>query len=257
MNKTYFFSLSALLMLGACSPQHQVWEDGQYSLAMDTGHTIFNRGHMGQAAIQYNRALQRALAANDAQGIHDAGYNLATAQLRQNKLDECLSTLDQVLAALSVRDWKRQEDLKLIRSYAFYGLKRWTSSEREARQALTSQDVETQEQAYTVLGLNAAATQDKALLQEAIEHLSHYKEARAKSNLLELQSHYYLMVHDWSNAATFTGNLTKMREEAGDYRAMRRALLLQSQAYDGLGEFDKAAKLRRQIQDSVQNDNAG
>lgn len=257
MNKICFFSLSALLMLGACSSQHQVWEDEQYSLAMDTGHTIFNRGHMSQAAIQYNKAFQRALAANDAQGIHDAGYNLATAQLRQNKLDECLSTLDRVLAALSVRDWKKQEDLKLIRSYAFYGLKRWSSSEEEARQALTSQDVETQEQAHTVLGLNAAATQNKALLQEAIDHLSRYKEARAKSNLLELQSHYYLMAHDWPNAVTFTENLTKMREEAGDYRAMRRALLLQSQAYDGLGQFDKAAKLRRQIQDSVQNDNAG
>lgn len=255
MKKASLSSLCVLMLVGACSSHPQHREDEQYALAMDTGHTIFERGYMSQAAIQYKKALQRAFASNDARGIHDAGYNLATSELRQNKLDECLATINTVSEALKVRGWSKQEDLHLVRSYALYGLKRWRDSEEEARQALLSQDVETHEQAYTVLGLNAAANQQQAALQEAIDHLQHYRDVAAQNNLLELRVHQRLMSGQWAEAVSLAAKLVKVREEGGDHRAMRRALFLQAHAYEKQGNIDQAEKIRQQIQDSIKNEN--
>lgn len=210
MKKLFSLSVPLFLVVGACSSHPPIKEDEHYATAMDTGHTIFERGYMSQAATQYKRALQRALAANSAQGIHDAGYNLATSELRQNKLDDCLGTLDTVSDALKVRNWTKLDDLQLIRSYALYGLKRWQESETQARQALSSTDVETHEQAYTVLGLIAAATQKQDALQDAIRHLQRYKDTAAKDNLLELQVHNSLMTQHWSEAVSLSGKLVKV-----------------------------------------------
>lgn len=253
MKKLGISSLCLFFMVVGCGTPSRHWEDQRYAVAMDTGKSVFERGYMGQAALQYKSALERALAANDTQGIHDAGYNLATVQLRQGEVDECSQTLDRVFEALKIREWNHIDDLVLIRSFALYDQGLWKESEEKVRRILSSQSQGVPEQAYTLLGLNAAQQKNKDVLQQAMKEVQKYKSSFAQDNMLELQTHQFLLNNLWSEACRTAEELAQRRQQANDYRAMRRALKLKVQAYQGQGNQEKANMVEKQIKDSFKN----
>ncbi|MXV44489.1 hypothetical protein GS501_05430 [Saccharibacter sp. 17.LH.SD] len=253
--KSYFFILLAgLPLLASCSSSPRGWQDDRYSVPMDVGRSVFDLGHMAQAERKYNEAFKRALAADDARAIHDSGYNLATSQLRQNHLADCLKTLDRVSSALNDRHWPEQADLNLIRASALYRQRQWSGSLYAARQVLTDKDKESHQQAYFFIGLDAVALDQATVLQEAISHLEGDHHAAVQANLMELQTHQFLMNHQWGQAVTMAQSLSKARQEFNDYDAMRRALALQKTAYTEQGDMMSAQHIQRQIDDSRVNE---
>lgn len=228
------------------------WEDPRYATSMDAAGSVFKLGYIPQAQQQYKTALRRAFLADDAQAIHDAGFNLATSQLRLKALDECLKTVNKVSTALTVRGWgeERQADLHLIRSAVLFQKHRWVESEKEARLARASRDVDAHYEAYGLIGLNAAELHNRQHLEEAIEHLSESDNARDQTMLKELQIHQKMMNGQWKDAASTALLLIQLREKALEYEAMQRALTLRAVALKAMGDTKQSDFLMRRARES-------
>ncbi|MCX5617725.1 hypothetical protein NQF86_03430 [Bombella sp. TMW 2.2543] len=244
-------ALSASLLAG-CSGGKEAWEDSRYATMMQAGDSVFKLGYIKQARQQYATALDRAFLSNDPQAIHDAGFNLATSELRLKAYDDCLATLRKVSDALTVRGWTdaRQADLHLVRSSALYERQQWQASEEEARIAKTSEDGSVSLEAYGMIGLDAAELSDRAVLDDAINHLSKSKAEEDQANLRELLVRRLMMDQQWQQAADEARSLAQVREEETNYEAMRRALLLEARALRAAGQIQAADNVLRQVADS-------
>lgn len=253
-----FLACSVLLtagMLAGCfggGDDTKGWNDPRYKSTMDVGNSIFSLEHIKPARQQYAAALDRAFMANNAQAIHDAGFNLALSELRLKAFQECLATVQKVTQALTVRGWTeaQQADLHLIRASVFYEQKQWQASSTEADVAKHSVDGDIQAESYALAGLDAAELQDRARLEDAIAHLSKSRDARDQTNLRELIVYRELMDQQWQRAADDARILVQNREEALNYDSMRRALRLQAQALRALGQEEAARNLLQQAADS-------
>ncbi|MCX5614194.1 hypothetical protein [Bombella saccharophila] len=228
------------------------WNDPRYKNAMDVGNSIFSLEHIKPARQQYKAALDRALLANNTQAIYDAGFNLALSELRLKAFQDCLATVQKVMQALTVRGWTdaQQAGLHLIRASVFYEQRRWHDSLTEANLARNSRDSDIQAEAYAVAGLDAAILQDRPQLEESITHLSTSHDLRDKTNLRELLVYRELMDQQWQRAADDAHSLAQSREEALNYESMRRALRLQAQALEAMGQKEEARNLLQQVVDS-------
>lgn len=241
--------LAGLLPLIGCGHK-TAWEDRDYANDMDVAQTVFENGRMAQAEFKYKKAFDRSFLVNDAQAIHDAGFNLATTQVRQNHIAAALKTIDKTLQALENREFTQSDDLHLIRAAAFYREKNYRSSLQEARKAQASLDHDIQNKAVAFEGYNAAELNDDALLSSSIQILSRGDKEKNKADLLELETLSALSHHQWIQARTNAETLVIYRREADDNLAMRRALALQARAYRGNGQRQDAERIRQQIRDS-------
>ncbi|QHI95608.1 hypothetical protein GT348_04395 [Aristophania vespae] len=240
--------------LFGCSHSSGPWEDSDYVNDMEVGRTVFENGRLAQAEFKYDSAFQRAFLIDDEGSIHDAGFNLATSQLRQNHVTQALKTIDKAIDALKTRHYHHIEDLYLIKTAALYRQKNYQESLRAAKTAQKSSDKPTQEEAIAFEGYNAAALKDDTHLLNAIHRLSKAEKKRNQANLMELQTLYALSHQQWSQALTLAQNLTRYRQVSGDYIAMRRALELQAKAFSGNGQSQEADRVRQQIKDSQDRD---
>ncbi|MDF7674829.1 hypothetical protein PT277_05765 [Acetobacteraceae bacterium ESL0709] len=248
--------LVAIFLLAGCSHETS-WEDRDYAEDMDVAQTVFDNGRMAQAEFKYREAFKRAFLVNDPQAIHDAGFNLATSQVRQNHVKDALKTIDRTLSALENRQFAQRDDLHLIKAAALYRQKHYQASMREARWAQSSSDRATADEAVAFVGYNAAVLKDDATLSATIQTLSHADKMRNRANLLELQTLSDLAHHQWLQALGKAQTLVVYRRENDDYLAMRRALELQVQAYNGSGQWQDAQRVRQQIKDSVAQEKNG
>lgn len=241
------------LFLAGCSHKTS-WEDRDYANDMDVGKTVFENGRMEQAEFEYQRAFKRAFLVNDSQAIHDAGFNLATAQLRQDHVSITLGTIDRTIQALEERHFARNEDLYLVRAAALYRDRRYQDSLQEARKAQKSPDRAMHDEAIAFEGYNAAALKDDVTLSASIKALSQADKIRNRANLLELEALSALAHQQWEQAVDYSQSLVIYRRESNDYLAMRRALALQARACDGNGQHQEAERIRQQIRDSQAQD---
>lgn len=221
------------------------WNDARYVDAMETGSSVFGLGMMSQAAGQYRLALQRALIADDAQEIHDAGFNLATAQLRAGDSVGAGQTLDRVEKALAVRKWTKTADLHLVRAAVFYRQKQWEDALREARRAQSAADLGTVEAAVLMEGLSAAELGDGRTVEAALAELEKApKGTVAPGGFLELEAQQAYLRKEWPEAVSYAGQAAAAWRTAFDYPAMRRALSLQARALSAAGQESDAARIR-------------
>lgn len=228
------------------------WHDPRYESLMDVGNSVFDLEHLKPARQQYRAALDRAFMANNAQAIHDAGFNLALSELRLKLFQDCLATLQHITQALTVRGWTdaQQADLHLIRASVFYEQKQWQASFAEAERAKQSLEGATQAEAYALAGLDAAELRDPSHMDDAIAFLSKSHDGRDQANMKELFIHRELMDQQWQRAADDAHTLAQIREEALHYESMRRALRMQAQALRAMGQDDAARDLLQQAVDS-------
>ena len=114
-----------VLTLGGCSSSTATKgpkPDQPYEDAMDTGKAVYGIGQASQAEAQYRTAMDRALMRDDAVAIHEAGFNLATVLLAQDKPQKALQSLGETETALSLRNVSDTSDLAVIRAAALYRL---------------------------------------------------------------------------------------------------------------------------------------
>ena len=235
-----------LLMAGCSSVSKGPDPDQGYENAMETGRSAFELGHPDQSEIQYRTAMDRALIRDDAAQIHDAGFNLATALLEENKPADALTALDRTEKALKLRQYSKTNDLELVRSAALYRQHDLTGSEASALVALQSSDVQVRNRAAYLAGLGAADQKDATQLARMEALLAPSKETAAMLDHQDLAARLALLNHAPALALEQAMSLTQKRRDAQDYEGMRRALLVAAQAAEAQGDTSTAAALRQQ-----------
>lgn len=247
--------LCAGFLSGCFGGGHGEWEDPHYASMMEAADSVFKLGYIKQAQQQYAIALDRAFLIDDPRAIHDAGFNLATSELRLKDYKTSLATLDRVSEALTARGWTaaQQADLHLVRSSIFYGQKSWRAAGHEANLAKISIDNGICLKAYAMSGFIASELSDRTTLEDAINHLTATKQTtdNEKADLKELFVRRFMMDQNWLQAADGARDLVKIREEEMDYEAMRRALLLEVRALRAMGQQGIASDVMKQFSDSV------
>lgn len=235
-----------LLLAGCSSVSKGPDPDQAYENAMETGRSAFELGHPDQSESQYHTAMDRALIRDNAAQIHDAGFNLATALLEENKPADALAALDRTEKALTLRQYGQTSDLELVRSAALYRQHDLTGSEAAALLALQSPDTTVRNRAAYLAGLSAADQGDTTQLTRMEALLAPSKEPAAMLDHQDLAARLALLNHAPALAFGQAMSLTQKRRDAQDYEGMRRALLVAAQAAEAQGDMSTAAALRQQ-----------
>jgi hypothetical protein len=212
-------TLAVLLILGACSSAPKgPPEDATLARLGHAGGIAFNQEQPDQAATQYRDALARARTRDDAGAIADAGFNLATAQLRAGQPREAMQTAQEIQAELARRKIA-DPGLDLISATALFRLGDLPMADRVAAGLTTSPDNALANAAWFLRGLIADAQKDRPALQRAAASLD--KDANP-ADVAELQARLSLDPKLALQAAD-------LRRDQLDYRGMARALALAAQ----------------------------
>ncbi|GBR53003.1 hypothetical protein AA106555_1128 [Neokomagataea thailandica NBRC 106555] len=250
-----YWMLTALMCLAGCSA-HSVERskpDEAYQSSMATGRSAFELGHPEEAERQYKRAFERALLRDDAQALHDAGFNLATAQLEQQHTNDVQKTLDRVQAALSLRGEPEVGDLKLIRSAAFLRQNLPSNALRQAREAQAEVSSADRTQAAYLIGRAAFDLRDGATLSEAvISSCKGAESALPSADCTELKARQALLSGQAGEALKLALVVVGQRRDARDYVSMREALALAASSAMRDGRGQEAASLRARLHDSAE-----
>ena len=97
--------LAWLILLAGCggSPGATTPQDETLQRLAHAGDIAYTLEEPGQAADQYRAALARARQRDDAAAIDDAGFNLATAELRENRPKAAMATAQEIGAEIARR----------------------------------------------------------------------------------------------------------------------------------------------------------
>ncbi|GBR45948.1 hypothetical protein [Gluconobacter roseus] len=226
--------------------------DQPYEDAMDTGKSVYEIGQASQAEAQYRTAMDRALMRDDAAGIHEAGFNLATVLLAQDQPRKALQSLSTTEAALSLRNFSDTSDLAVIRAAALYRLHDTVFASQAVDRALQSSDMGIRERALYLSGLIAADLRQDTVLDRRVNDLAGFHTTSATVDQQELTARLNLLRRQPELAYSGALSVVKSRRDALDYRGMRRALTLAADAAEAAGHLPQATALRQEEQISKQ-----
>lgn len=249
MRKDYL-ALGLALALAGCGGGGKAVSpvDSTLSQDMDSAHDAVGLDRLAVAEQQYRAAGKRALARDDVTAIGDAGYNLATVQLDQNRPADALSTLAATRSALSLRGQTADDaGLDLVQAGALHRLGRETEAAGAAARAASGQDADITEKAQLIRGLIADDSGDHATLASVAAYFatltgkvpdSWTADAReiAARNLLATAGSSQTAWQDAMQAAT-------LHQTQVDYRDMARTLGVAARAADRSGNAQAAAQL--------------
>ncbi|BAK82438.1 hypothetical protein [Komagataeibacter medellinensis] len=249
--KKEYLALGLALTLAECGGGGgQAVSPGDTTLAqdMDTGRDAVGLERLAVAEQQYRAAGQRALARDDVTAIGDAGYNLATVQLNENKPTDALTTITATRSALATRGQTADDaGLDLVQAGALHRLGRENEAAAAAVRAAAGQDTDVTEKAQLVRGLIADDSGDHATLASVAAYFATLtgkvpdswtadaREVEAR-NLLATAGSSQTAWQDAMQAAT-------IRQTHVDYRDMARALGVAARAADRSGNTQAAAQL--------------
>jgi hypothetical protein len=225
------------VLLAGCSssPKPDPPQDATLARYDHAGDIAFNLEQPGQAVEQYKAALARARIRDDAGAIADAGFNLATAQLRAGQPRDALQTA-RLLRTEMGRRGIVDADFDLISAVALFRLGDLAGADRVAtgltRGKSPGQSGPQQSNpalanpAWFLRGLIADAHHDRAGLQKAAASLT---PAADPADLAELQSRL-------TQNAKLALHAADLRRDQLDYRGMARALALAARYTKGSAE---------------------
>jgi hypothetical protein len=224
------WAIAALLVLGGCSSSAKPPpEDATLARSTHAGQIAFGLEQPDQAATQYRSALERARTRDDAAAIADAGFNLATAQMRAGQPSDALKTARELQAELARRGIT-DSGFDLIAATAQFQLNDLRSADRVAAGLTGSGKPELANPAWFLRGLIADAHHDRPALAKAAASLT---QTADPGDIAELQARLTRQPAPALQAAD-------LRRERLDYRGMARALAL---AADFTSDATKAADL--------------
>jgi hypothetical protein len=208
-----------LLVLGGCSSAPKgPPEDPTLARSGHAGDIAFNLEQPGQAAVQYRVALARARTRDDAAAIADAGFNLATAQMRAGQPREAMQTAHELQAELARRGIV-DPAFDLIPAIALFRLGDLAGADRVAVGLTANHDPALANAAWFLRGLIADVQHDRAGLERAVASLT---PGADPGDVAELQARV-------SRSTALALHAADLRRERLDYRGMARALALAAQ----------------------------
>jgi hypothetical protein len=211
--------LAALLLLGGCSSAPRASpEDSTLARFDHAGGIAFGLEQPDQAATHYREALARARTRDDAGAIADAGFNLATAQLRAGHPRDAIGTVQELRTELARRGIV-DPGLDLISATALFRLNDLSAADRAAVELTRGDNAELANAAWFLRGLIADMRRDRLGLERAAASMT--KAANA-ADVGELQAR---LSHNPQPAM----HAADLRREDLDYRGMARALALAAQ----------------------------
>ncbi len=206
------------LLAGCSSPPKGPPDDAALARLGHAGDIAFNLEKPAQAAEQYRAALQRARTRDDAAAIADAGFNLATAQLRAGQTQAALETAHQLQAELARRGIL-DPAFDLVIATALFRLNDLAAADETAATLTASGDPAMANAAWFLRGLIADTKADRPGLEKAAGSLTKTADA---ADIDELQAR---IAHDPALAM----HAADVRRTALDYRGMARCLALAAQ----------------------------
>jgi hypothetical protein len=182
------------------------------------GGIAYNLEQPDQAATHYREALARARTRDDAGAIADAGFNLATAQLRADHPRDAMRTAQEVREELARRGIV-DPGLDLISATALFRLNDLSAADRAAAGLTRGGNVELANAAWFLRGLIADMRRDRPGLERAASSIT---KTADPGDVAELQAR---LSHNPQPAL----HAADLRREDMDYRGMARTLALAAQ----------------------------
>jgi hypothetical protein len=212
-------ALAALLVVTSCaSPPKGPPEDQALARLGHAGDIAFNLEKPGQAAEQYQSALDRARVRDDPSAIADAGFNLAVAQLRAGDTARAQQTAADLQAELARRGFT-DPAFGLITATALYRQNDPVAADGAAAGLTNEKDPALANAAWFLRGLIADQRGDQAALQRALASLT---PSADPADHAELQAR---LDRDAGQAL----HAADLRRNELDYRGMARTLALAAQ----------------------------
>ena len=205
--------MAVLLLAGCASSPKPTPEDPTLVRLDHAGDIAFNLEQPDQAVTQYRLALARARTRDDAAAIADAGFNLATAELRAGHPREAMQTAKSLQSELSRRG-VIDPDFDLISAAALFRQGDLSGADQMAA-GLTGKAT-LANAAWCLRGLIADTRDDRPTLQRAVASLTPTADA---ADVAELRSRL-------TRDATQALHAADLRRERLDYRGMARDLAL-------------------------------
>jgi hypothetical protein len=206
------------LLAGCSSPPKGPPDDAALTRLGHAGDIAFNLEQPAQAAEQYRAALARARARDDAAAIADAGFNLATAQLRSGQPQAALDSAHELQAELARRG-KTDPAFELIAATALFRLNDLAASDAAAAGLAGSADPALANAAWFLRGLIADAQANRPGVEKAAGSLTKTADAADAAELRARLSHDPALALHAAN----------LRRTELDYRGMARCLALAAQ----------------------------
>jgi hypothetical protein len=237
--------LPIVLWMASCSSAHQPTtpEDTKLHQNARAAGVALSLDRPEEAATQYERALERARARDDAAAIGDYGYDLAVTQLTANHPKQALATIRMTRNELARRGVVSFPELDLAEATALYRLGEKAASNTLATKVATGNDPASAARARFLQGLIADETGDAAGLDAAISYFSQPASADQQADGDELLARRDLRRGDFNAAIAEAERCANLRRTGLDYRGMARALSVAADAQVHAGNTRAAAEL--------------
>ncbi|MEI6161015.1 MAG: hypothetical protein WCP77_14355, partial [Roseococcus sp.] len=235
----------ALPLLAACGstpPPAPPPPDETLGRAARAGRLALELDRPAEAARLYGTALGRARERDDAAAIADTGIGLAAADLARSRNAEALRTAREVRAELLRRGAPVPDALLLVEALALFRTGDVTAAQNTAAQ-IGTEDADIARRAWFLRGLIAAGCGDQAGLAEARAALGEPEGRAFRADARELAAAAALATGDAAGARRLAIEAATLRREGLDYRGLGRALALEAEAAQRLGETTAAADL--------------
>jgi hypothetical protein len=237
--------LLLMLSMASCGSAHtpSTPEDTTLHQNARAAGAAFSLDRPEEAATQYERALERARARDDAAALGDYGYDLAVAQLAANHPRQALASVRMTRDELARRGIASFPELDLAEATALYRLGAKRESSGIAVRLAAADDPAAAARARYLEGLIADETGDAAGLDAAIASLARPASADQQADMDELLARRDLGRSDFNAAIAEAERSADLRRTRLDYRGMARALSVAADAEAHAGNAQAAAEL--------------
>jgi hypothetical protein len=234
---------AALLMVG-CGSGHPPTtpEDTTLHQSVRAAGVAISLERPEEAAIEYERALERARARDDAAAIGDYGYDLAVTQLVANHPKQALATVRMTRTELALRGTASFPALDLTEAYALYRIGQKEASDQMATRVEADTDPVAAARASFLRGLIADEKGDTVELDAALARLARPISADQQADVDELLARRDLRQGAVDAATSEAERAANLRRTDLDYRDMARALALAADAEVRVGNREVAAE---------------
>jgi tetratricopeptide (TPR) repeat protein len=239
-----FIALTLLTLVGcATSPTSTVPpKDKELSRTSNLARAAFEDGATARAIDLYKKALNRAIAMDDATEIGNAAYNLALCHIILGQLDQASASLAEAKAAFK-RSGDNPADALLLEATVAQRQGKLEQALSLADQVLSASSDESRRfQAALLKGTIACAQDDPASARVALVEADkyHITNAALLAARERLAGNIFLLEGNPTEAATAFDRAAALFRKARHYRDMALTLRRAGEAYQEAGDTQRA-----------------